>query len=39
VARAVVVVEGDRLRIRDRVVRRYYARTIEHLVTPRKATH
>lgn len=37
--RAVLVVEGNRLRIRDRVVRRYYARTIEHLLPRRQATH
>jgi glycerol-3-phosphate O-acyltransferase len=38
-ARAVLVVEGDRVRVRDRVVRRYYARTIEHLLHPKRTTH
>lgn len=33
-ARDVIVVERDRLRVRDRYVLRYYARTIEHLRTP-----
>ena len=30
---------GDRIRVRDRVVRRYYARTIEHLLNRRRTTH
>jgi glycerol-3-phosphate O-acyltransferase len=38
-ARGVVVVEQDRLRVRDRIVFRYYARTLEHLLQPRKAAH
>lgn len=38
-ARGVVVVEQGELRVRDRIVLRYYARTIEHLLQPRKAAH
>jgi glycerol-3-phosphate O-acyltransferase len=38
-ARGVVVVDAGRLRVRDRIVLRYYARTIEHLLQPRKAAH
>jgi glycerol-3-phosphate O-acyltransferase len=37
--RGVVVVERDRVRVRDRVVLRYYARTLEHLLTRRRTTH
>ena len=37
--RAVLVVERDRIRVRDRVVLRYYARTIEHLLNRRRTTH
>jgi glycerol-3-phosphate O-acyltransferase len=37
--RGVIVVEDGRLRVRDRFVLRYYGRTIEHLLQPRKATH
>ena len=33
VARGVIVVEGGRYRVRDRIVLRYYARTIQHLLT------
>ena len=33
--RGVLVVEGDRYRIRERAVLRYYARTIEHLLSDR----
>lgn len=36
--RGVVVVEAGRLRVRDRIVMRYYARTIQHLL-PAKAAH
>ena len=36
--RGVIVVERERIRVRDRVVLRYYARTIEHLVR-RSAAH
>ena len=40
VARDVLVEEGTTIRVRDRVTLRYYARTIEHLLTaPRRATH
>lgn len=35
--RGVVVVERDRLRVRDRLVMRYYGRTIEHLLQAGKA--
>ena len=37
--RAVLVVERERIRVRDRVVLRYYARTIEHLLHRRRTTH
>jgi len=37
--RGVVVVERQRIRVRDRVVLRYYARTIQHLVRPSRTTH
>lgn len=37
--RGVVVVENGRLRVRDRIVLRYYARTLDHLLQPRKAAH
>ena len=33
--RGILVVEGDRYRVRRRTVLRYYARTIEHLLTAR----
>ena len=35
VTRGVIVVEGDRYRVRERQVLRYYARTIQHLLTDR----
>ena len=35
-ARNVVVAEKSRLRVRDRFVLRYYARTLEHLLNPPK---
>jgi hypothetical protein len=37
--RGIVVIDGDRFRVRERNVLRYYARTIEHLlpVPPSKA--
>jgi glycerol-3-phosphate O-acyltransferase len=36
--RGIIVVErGDRFRVRERTVLRYYARTIDHLLTPRRA--
>jgi hypothetical protein len=37
--RGVIVVERQRVRVRDRIVLRYYARTIQHLLTPRRTTH
>jgi len=40
VGRGVLVQERQRLRVRDRIVLRYYARTIEHLLTRRRGmTH
>jgi len=40
IERGVLVQERQHLRVRDRIVLRYYARTIEHLMTPRRgATH
>ena len=30
--RGIVVIEGQRVRVRDRVALRYYGRTIEHLL-------
>jgi hypothetical protein len=38
-ARGVVVVEGDHIRVRDRFVMRYYGRSLEHLLQPKKAAH
>ena len=38
VERDVLVQERQRLRVRDRFALRYYARTIEHLVTRRRGT-
>jgi glycerol-3-phosphate O-acyltransferase len=38
VERGVLVADRQRLRVRDRIVLRYYARTIEHLLTPRRRT-
>ena len=35
VTRGIVVVEGDRYRVRERAVLRYYARTIDHLLKHR----
>jgi glycerol-3-phosphate O-acyltransferase len=37
--RAVVLPERERIRVRDRVVLRYYARTIAHLLNRRRTTH
>ena len=34
--RGIIVVDGDRYRVRQRMVLRYYARTIEHLLAPRR---
>lgn len=40
IERGVLVSERQRLRVRDRLTLRYYARTIAHLLTPtRKGTH
>jgi glycerol-3-phosphate O-acyltransferase len=40
IERGVLAAERQRLRVRDRIVLRYYARTIEHLLTPRRrSTH
>jgi glycerol-3-phosphate O-acyltransferase len=38
-ARGILVIEGGRLRVRERNVLRYYARTIEHLIRPAGPTH
>jgi glycerol-3-phosphate O-acyltransferase len=38
-ARGIVVIEGGRLRVRERNVLRYYAKTIEHLLSPAGPTH
>ena len=35
VERGILVVDGTRCRVRDRFVLRYYARSIQHLLTPR----
>src|SRR6185503_20780525 len=37
--RGVLVEHGPRIRIRDRLVLRYYARTIQHLLHGRRTTH
>ncbi len=39
VARSVIVVRGNRYRIRDRHVLRYYARTLTHLLNDRGRSH
>jgi hypothetical protein len=39
VARGVIVVRGNRYRIRDRHVLRYYARTLTHLLNDRGRPH
>lgn len=36
IERGVLVMDRQRLRVRDRIVLRYYARTIEHLLAPRQ---
>jgi glycerol-3-phosphate O-acyltransferase len=38
-ARGVLVIEHGRFRVRERHVLRYYARSIEHLLTPGGSTH
>jgi glycerol-3-phosphate O-acyltransferase len=37
--RGVLVADRQRLRVRDRIVLRYYARTIQHLLTRGRTTH
>jgi glycerol-3-phosphate O-acyltransferase len=37
--RGVVVIEGARVRVRDRVVLRYYARSLDHLLRRARTTH
>jgi glycerol-3-phosphate O-acyltransferase len=39
VSRGVIVVSGDRYRIRDRHLLRYYARTLTHLLNDRSRSH
>ncbi|MDA1306707.1 MAG: 1-acyl-sn-glycerol-3-phosphate acyltransferase [Acidobacteria bacterium] len=39
VDRGVLVTEGHRIRVRDRVTLRYYARTLQHLLPLRRSTH
>lgn len=38
-ARGIIVVENGRWRVRERHVLRYYARTIQHLLSPTGSTH
>jgi hypothetical protein len=38
-ARGIIVAERGRFRVRDRNVLRYYARTLDHLLTPHGRTH
>jgi 1-acyl-sn-glycerol-3-phosphate acyltransferase len=38
-ARGVLVTGQDELRVRDRIVLRYYARTLDHLLTTRRTAH
>jgi hypothetical protein len=38
-ARNIIVAERGRFRVRDRNVLRYYARTLDHLLTPPGRTH
>ena len=37
--RGIIAVEGDVYRVRERHVLRYYGRSLQHLLTPRGATH
>jgi hypothetical protein len=37
--RGVLVVDGPRIRVRNRIVLRFYARTIEHLLRRGRTTH
>jgi glycerol-3-phosphate O-acyltransferase len=39
VTRGIIVVDGDRYRVRERHVLRYYARSLQHLLSPAGATH
>ena len=39
VERGILVETESRVRVRDRLALRYYARTIQHLVRPRRTTH
>jgi hypothetical protein len=38
-ARGILVIEDGRFRVRERNVLRYYARSIEHVLTPSGSTH
>jgi hypothetical protein len=38
-SRGVLMADGDRIRVRDRIVLRYYARTIQHLLGHARTTH
>jgi glycerol-3-phosphate O-acyltransferase len=38
-ARGIIVAERGRVRVRDRNVLRYYARTLDHLASPSRRTH
>jgi hypothetical protein len=38
-ARGIIVVDRGRLRVRDRNVLRYYARTLDHLLASPRRTH
>jgi hypothetical protein len=38
-ARGIIVVEDGRFRVRERNVLRYYARSIQHLLSPAGPTH
>ena len=37
--RGIIVIEGDRFRVRERNVLRYYGRSLQHLLTPDGSTH
>jgi hypothetical protein len=39
VERGVLIEHGDHLRVRDRLVLRYYSRTIQHLLHGQRTTH
>jgi hypothetical protein len=38
-ARGIIVIENGRFRVRERNVLRYYARSIQHLLSPGGPTH